>query len=125
MSGGQAEWMNGQAFLSETAGLIERGWCCGADARDRYGQAVTASHPAATAWSLLGALAAVWERPHSNAGCLRDALWGISGVIPDWSLDAWNDADGRTQADTLRMLADAKTSLEQHPPPVVGWSADS
>jgi hypothetical protein len=86
---------------------------------------VAASHPTATAWSLLGALAAVSERPRSSESCLRDALWGISGVIPDWSLDAWNDADGRTQADTLRMLADAKTSLEENPPPIVGWSADS
>ena len=79
--------MNGQAFLSETAGLIERGSCCGADARDRKGNAVAASHPTATAWSLLGALVAVSEGP--------------------------------------RMLADAKTSLEEHPPPLAGWTDDS
>ena len=114
--------MTGQAVLRETAGLIQRGWCCGADARDCRGQAVPASGPDATAWSLLGALVAVSERPGRASRDLRDALWGISGVIPDHSLDAWNDADGRTQQDTLEMLRCAQTSLEMHPPPKSGWT---
>jgi hypothetical protein len=47
----------------------------------------------------------------------RSALWGISGVIPDTSLDAWNDAPGRTQEDTLQMLGDAENTLNEHPQP--------
>ena len=113
--------MTGQAVLRETAELIQRGWCCGADARDCRGEAVGASDPAATAWSLLGALVAVSERPGRGSSDLRDALWGISGVIPDHSLDAWNDADGRTQQDTVEMLGRARTSLGSHPPPTAGW----
>ena len=45
--------MNGHDVLHETALLIGKGWCRGADARDCFGLAVAASDPAATAWSLL------------------------------------------------------------------------
>lgn len=117
--------MDGQAFLRETARLIGRGWCCGADARDCEGGEVAASDPTATAWSLLGALVAVSERRDADLAALQDALWGISGAIPDVSLDGWNDADGRTQDETLRMLVAAQTSLERQPPPSGGRSAQS
>ena len=114
--------MNGQAFLRATVDLIERGWCRGADARDSEGHAVPASDPAATAWSLVGALVAVSERADADGTSLRDALWGISGVIPDRSLEGWNDALGRTQDETLQMLAHARASLDERPPPGGGWS---
>jgi hypothetical protein len=109
--------MNGHDVLREAATLIRRGWCCGADARDCCGVPVAASDPAATAWSLPGALAVVSERPDTDLVALRDALWGISGVIPDSSLEGWNDAPGRSQDETLHMLAGASTSLGHHPPP--------
>jgi hypothetical protein len=109
--------MNGHDVLHETAQLIRKGWCCGADARDCFGLAVAASDPAATAWSLPGALALVSERPGAHLDALRDALWGISGVIPDSSLAGWNDAPGRSQDETLRMLDGASTSLSDRPPP--------
>lgn len=78
---------------------------------------VAASDPNATAWSLTGALAFVSERQDASLSALSDALWGISGVIADSSLDSWNDARGRSQAETLRMLGSASTSLARHPPP--------
>lgn len=115
--------MNGQAVLRETASLISTGWCRGADARDALGAAVAADDPHATEWSLLGALVAVSERPGANVDGLKQALWGISGVISDWSLDAWNDAAGRTQVDTLQMLDHATASLARVPPPAM-WPAD-
>jgi hypothetical protein len=108
--------MNGDAFLQETANLIGRGWCCGADARDCSGTAVAASDPTAVSWSLPGALAAVSERPNALTA-LPDALWGISGVIPDSSLADWNDTPGRTQTQTLHMLTSASHSLNNEPPP--------
>jgi hypothetical protein len=107
--------MNGHDFLDATATLIGKGWCCGADARDRHGTAVAPSDSSAIAWSLVGALALVSER--AGRGALEDALWGISGVIPDWSLDDWNDAAGRSQAETVQMLASASRSLAGQPPP--------
>lgn len=109
--------MNGHDVLRETAALIGRGWCCGADARDCFGVAVAASDPAATAWSLPGALACVSEKPSADLDALRHALWGISGVIPDTSLEGWNDCPGRSQAEALEMLAGASSSLEHQPPP--------
>lgn len=107
--------MDGQAFLRETAGLIESGWCRGAGARDCYGDAVAVCDPTATAWSLAGAVAAVSERPDCDGTCLRDALWSISGLIPDSSLDAWNERTCRT--DTLQMLAHAGRNLNEQPAP--------
>jgi hypothetical protein len=115
--------MNGHDVLRETETLIRKGWCCGADARDCSGGAVTAWDPAATAWSLPGALALVSERHEAELEALRDALWGISGVIPDSSLEEWNDAPGRSQDETLRMLAGASTSLSHHPPPELSWQS--
>ena len=109
--------MDGQTFLRRTADLIRHGWCRGAEARDHSGSPIAPSDPAAISWSLRGALAAVSAQPGANEKTLRDALWGISGVIPDKSLDAWNDAPGRTQEDTLQMLGDAENTLTVHPPP--------
>ena len=117
--------MDGQAFLRETAALIATGWCAGAGARNDLGGAVDPFDQSATAWSLRGALAVVAERPDAEAHALRDALWGISGVIPDQELDGWNDAAGRTQDDTLQMLAHAQASLNENAPPDSGWSHDN
>jgi hypothetical protein len=62
------------------------------------------------------AAVAISERPDMGRGDLREALWGISAVIPDSSLDAWNNADGRTRADVLQMLARAEHHLHERPP---------
>lgn len=115
--------MDGHDVLRETAQLVERGWCHGADARDVSGVGVAASDPAATAWSLVGALAFISDARGADLSALRDALWGISAVIPDWSLETWNDAPGRTQAETLQMLVDAATNLRRAPPPTP-WPAE-
>jgi hypothetical protein len=107
--------MSGDDFLHETAAVIHAGWCSGADARDSSGRAVELHDRE-------GLVAHRRSRPRLRAtrrhsGRLGDALWGISGVIPDWSLDAWNNVAGRNQAETLEMLADASTSLAGRPPP--------
>jgi hypothetical protein len=117
--------MDGQSFLREVAGLIGRGWCCGVAARNCGGSPVEASDPGATNWSLTGALAAVSERPQFDMTALRSALWGISAVIPDSSLDDWNNAEGRTQGDLLEMLARAETSLNENPAPNNGSLHDT
>ena len=109
--------MNGHDVLREAATLIRAGWCCGADARDCLGIAVAASDPTAVSWSLVGALARVSDQRDADLGSLKAALWGISGVISDCSLEDWNDAPGRSQGETLRMLAGASTSLSAQPPP--------
>ena len=95
--------MDGETFLRRTAHLISHGWCRGAEARDHSGAPTAPFDPAAISWSLRGALAAVSARPDSDEKTLRDALWGISGVIPDASLDAWNDAPGRNPDDQIAL----------------------
>jgi hypothetical protein len=117
--------MDGQTLLREVAGLIGGGWCSGAAARNCEGSPVEASDPGATNWSLTGALAAVSDRPEFDMTALRSALWGISAVIPDSSLDDWNNAEGRTQGDALQMLARAEISLNENPAPNNGSSLDA
>ena len=117
--------MDGQALLREVATLIDCGWCRWADARDSHRFPVAASDPRATAWSLTGALAAVSQRRETDMTALRSALWGISAVIPDSSLDDWNNAEGRTQSQTLQMLVQAETSLNESPAPENGWLPDT
>jgi hypothetical protein len=109
--------MDGHDILQEAAGLIRQGWCRDADARDHTGRAVSAFAATATAWSLTGALAVVAEMPGSSLISLGDALWGISGVIPDSVLDDWNNAHGRKQTDVLQMLEHSSASLTRRPPP--------
>ncbi len=116
--------MNGQSFLREAASLIGCGWCCGAPARNCHGSPVEATDPRATNWSLTGALAVVSERPEADITALRNALWGISAVIPDSSLDDWNNTEGRSQAETLQMLARAENTLNENPAPNNGSSHD-
>jgi len=117
--------MDGQTLLREAASLIGVGWCCGAAARNCHGSPVEASDPRATNWSLTGALAAVSDRPEFGITAPRSALWGISAVIPDSSLDDWNNAQGRTQGDTLQMLARAENRLNENPAPNNGSSLDT
>ena len=109
--------MNGHDVLRETASLIRTGWCCGADARDCFGLPVAATDSAAASWSLVGALARVSDQRDADLDSLKDALWGISGVISDCSLEDWNDAPGRSQDETLLMLAGASSSLSAQPAP--------
>ena len=58
-------------------------------------------------WSLPGALARVSERPEADLGAPRDALWGISGVIPDASLEHWNDPARPEPGGDAHLLAGA------------------
>ena len=71
---GGFEDLSGREFLHETATLVRKGWCCGAEARDYCGVPVAASDPAATAWSLTGALARVSGRRDATLGAQRRPL---------------------------------------------------
>lgn len=94
--------------------LVAFGWCQGADATDAEHQPVEPWSARACHWSLLGALAAALgppqqDTPESPALIteLRLALVAISDLIPDWSLQHWNDHPNRTQSGVLEMLAAA------------------
>lgn len=45
-----------EQILLEAAVLVERGWCKGANARDKNGKQVSPTDPAACAWCMVGAV---------------------------------------------------------------------
>ena len=114
--------MNGQGVLREAEVLVAEGWCSGADARDGAGAAVAALDPAATCWSLPGALAVVAGMPGVDLDSLAVALTGLASVISEDSLSEWNDRPGRTQAQTLEALSAARRSLDDRPPELITLS---
>jgi hypothetical protein len=103
--------MDAAGVLDETRKLIEAGWCRGSDARDAAGSPVAPGDPAATEWSLLGALGVVAAQSKVALEELATALAALAGVIADPSLSHWNDEPGRTKATVLETLARASSDL--------------
>jgi hypothetical protein len=101
-------------ILRRAHDLIAFGWCQGADARDTDLLPVDPWSARACHWSLLGALVAALGTPEDDSpespallSQLHLALLAISELIPDWSLQHWNDNPQRTQAGVVQMLAAA------------------
>jgi hypothetical protein len=110
-------------LLRETRGLIARGWTQRADARGQDGAPIEPWAPAASSWSLLGAIVAVLEQheQRTQPGLpLRDlavALDELAGLIDDDSLADWNDHPDRTQRQVLSILDEAARGAFRRPPP--------
>ena|SRR6266700_2364390 len=101
-------------ILRRAHDLVAFGWCQGADATDAAHHPVEPWSARACHWSLLGALAATLGAPQEDTpespariAELRRALIAISELIPDWSLQHWNDDPQRTLTDVAEMLAAA------------------
>ncbi len=92
--------MTTRDVLVKARSYIERGHTTRAFARNAAGDDVPPEHPGACCWCILGALllASPDRRVHQGA---RRALMEACGVRPPSSLDVWNDAPERTQADVL------------------------
>jgi hypothetical protein len=93
-------------LLVDVRDLVDQGWTQGADARDLGGRAVDPWDPAATSWSILGALVAVLEREAATTGELpieqvAAALYAIADVVHVDSLEEWNDAHAQSREDVL------------------------
>src|SRR6266536_3174220 len=111
-------------MLSEARGLLQRGWCRGAQARDGAGSGVPAWSDDARTWSLLGALLASWYREqgqgldvdvvaHSvDARALGDATAALGEAAGSASLEQWNDEPRRTLADVVAAIDRATQILE-------------
>jgi hypothetical protein len=104
-------------ILRRAHSLVAFGWCQGTDATDATGQPVEPWSAHACRWSLLGALAAALDTPEHTPETpeliaeLRLALVAISDLIPDWSLEHWNDHPRRTQATVTETLARAQDRI--------------
>jgi hypothetical protein len=113
-------------ILRRARDLVAFGWCQAADATDAAGRPVDPWSAHACHWSLLGALAAALGAPnphipetHARIAELRLALVAISDLIPDWSLQRWNDHPARAQSDVVATLASAqrRVSISSHQQP--------
>jgi hypothetical protein len=97
--------------LHAVAAQIERGWSQGADARDADGRAVPLSSDAARAWSPLGAFALL-AADGIPTDHVRQALVAFADVTGADSLQAWNDAPGRSREEVLSALEEAIEQIE-------------
>jgi hypothetical protein len=107
-------------LLRRASDLIRRGWTQHAESRDIAGAAVDPWQPAATCWSLLGALVAALE-DETNDGDdlplqqLADALDALALFVDSDSLADWTDDPRRTQDDVLGVLgAAAEAAVPRH-----------
>ena len=115
-------------MLREARGLLLRGWCRGAQARDGAGGGVPAWSEDARAWSVLGALLASWHREqgegidvdvagHSvDARALGDATAALGEAAGTASLELWNDEPGRTLDEMTTAIDRAVEMLERSSP---------
>jgi hypothetical protein len=113
------------AMLSEARGLLLRGWCRAAQARDRTGSIVPAWSEDARSWSVLGALLASWHRQHGetmeldfvahgfDARALGDATQALGDVTGTASIESWNDDQQRSLAEVIAAIDRAAELLDR------------
>jgi anti-sigma regulatory factor (Ser/Thr protein kinase) len=115
--GGPGERELAEALLAGAALHVREGWCQGAAAVDDSGASVVAWSERATAWSLLGALAAALDGPRAVAGgtvpleALHLAMAALAELIDDRSLAGWNDAPNCSQQSVIETLERARMHL--------------
>lgn len=91
--------------------LIKGGWCQGAMARTKDGREVNEASNDAKSFCLRGA----HRRASAMNGMLicNDFLWALSKAIGGVrSVADFNDAEGRTKAEVLKVLRKARKILE-------------
>lgn len=106
------EEADGLRLLLAARGLVARGWCRGADARNAAGAEVDPWDAEAVSWSLLGAIVAVleWEAQHRGEMPIEDlaaALYALAALIETNSLVDWNDEPTRTQDEVIDVVSAA------------------
>jgi hypothetical protein len=118
----EAAEMTAAAMVNEARRLVTNGWCQGAHARDGAGLEVPSWSEEARSWSLLGALLTSWHAQDSrndadvvahlaDAHALGEATQVLGEVVGTASLEGWNDAAKRTQADVVAAMDGALVAL--------------
>lgn len=107
----------GLRLLRNARELISSGWCQGADARDREGDAVDPWDEHAVQWSILGAIVRVLELEAEEHGEvpleeLASALYAVADLIEVDSLADWNDDEQRTHAEVIETIRAAEAVFE-------------
>ena len=85
---------------------VARGWCQGADARDKDEYSISVRDPSAVKWCLVGAIYASNEPPYGGrlANILEICRKLTGGLRPT----IWNDKPERTQAQVVELLQEAE-----------------
>jgi hypothetical protein len=100
-----------ERMLADAYELVLGGWCQGSSAQDEMGRAIEPSSAFARSWSVSGALERVWRRggehPDTALDAFERAHLALAGAARDVP-QKWNDAPGRTRAEALEMLAEAR-----------------
>ena len=85
---------------------VARGWCQGADAKDKDGWLAPPRDPLAVKWCAVGGILASSEMPPTNLPYNMIKL--CHKLTGGRSLTAWNDWPGRTQAEVVELLRKAE-----------------
>jgi hypothetical protein len=103
--------------LQNARELIADGWTQGASARDRNGRAVHPWSANARSWSVLGAIVCgdPTRQGRVPMSMLADAVVLLAATVHTASLNDWNDAPGRTQANALAGFDAAIASAAERP----------
>ena len=114
-----------QAVLQNGRVLVAEGWTQGASARDRDGRAVHPWSADARSWSILGAIICGDETRQGRVSVTRlaEAVVLMAAVLDSASLNDWNDAPARTQADALAGFDAAIASAAERPESMVHRSS--
>jgi hypothetical protein len=103
-----------EQMLSEAYELVMSGWCQGTAAQDELGRAIEPSSAFARRWSATGALERVWKRMPLDEGINIEAFeranLALAAALKDVP-QRWNDRDGRTRAEVLDALEEARALL--------------
>ena len=105
------------ANIKAMKGYIEKGWTQDAEARDKFGNDVTADSIYATAWSLDGAMVRVFVGPRYKVFYENSFIFAQDVIhalkLSSWgNMVNWNDKEGRTQSDVISLLDKAIEHLE-------------
>lgn len=88
--------------LKEVRALLARGWCQGTSARNIRGFSVSEQASTAVAWCVAGACYRICDNWMAN--WIVPAIGAVVRERGFGSFSAWNDAEGRTQAEVLALL---------------------
>jgi hypothetical protein len=103
-----------EQMLADAYELVLGGWCQGSSARDEMGRAIEPSSAFARRWSAAGALERVWRRSPEEGDLALEAFeranLALAAAIRDVP-QRWNDGHGRSCAEVLAALEDARRLL--------------
>jgi hypothetical protein len=104
--------------LKKTRTLLRKGWCQGNYARNPFGMSTSLWDPDACSWCLTGAILRSCEdnslsyEVHKVLARITPRKFGTMKDVHN-KLSSWNDHDGRTKEEVIKLVSRAITRLER------------